>query len=142
VIWRPQFIPYKKAYYRYKLLPKEEVDVEEPDQDLSQPGAKKARLDTEDDPSWIHFDFFKQINEEDFQFNNEWINEKSTLASGNIQRDNSNSGFLFVPNNLMKSEKQILSVHSTKLNNSFCKLKGHSLSRLLLPPIRLLTAIR
>jgi hypothetical protein len=67
----PGFIPWKKAYYRYKMLPNEGFGFKEVSK---APPAKRARLedDEEEEPVWKHQQLFKDLEDPDFIFTNDW----------------------------------------------------------------------
>lgn len=87
IIVRPEFVPWKKAYFRYKRLPQEDSS---PIVIPSEPPAKKRRLLDEDDdpdddddepdePVWKHIGLFDEFRSPDFLHQNDWINPDSSL---------------------------------------------------------------
>ena len=78
IIWRPGFIPWKKAYHRYKILPNERDFSEE---DSTERGAKKPRLDADKEESfWRHWQLFEDLKDDKFVFTNDWIKAESLLC--------------------------------------------------------------
>ncbi len=70
IVGGSKFIPWKKSYYRYKLLPNEDPDEdpfkdsnEEDDDDKAKPPKKKRRLEENDEEAnsffWKHLEFFR-----------------------------------------------------------------------------------
>ena len=86
IIWRPEFVPWKKAYFRYKRLPFEQQtrgkNSDEPPTKRRRLEAGAGRQDDEDEPDepvWKHLELFAEFNHPGFLHSNDWINAESSL---------------------------------------------------------------